>query len=160
MYCWRIYLCGNFKHVATILRRSVESFIGEDIELMNRLLAQHCKHNSRRSDSKLDDEAYKCLGMMVHDGMEAHSDLLLSRKLTKGNQRYNLKLDGPEVKRMRKFLKRTYESFANGEWKHYATRRSLRARKGQRAPLIDTNDSSTMILLSEEDGKDVATLPR
>src|SRR6185295_5743190 len=126
----------EFQHpIVDVLRRSVESFIGEDIELMNRLLAQHCKHNSRRSDSKLADEAYKCLGMMVHDGMEAHSDLLLSRKLTKGNQRYNLKLDGPEVKQMRKFLKRTYESFANGDWKHYAIpRKSLRARKGQRPP--------------------------
>jgi len=122
--------------IVDILRSSVESF---------------SKHNSRRSDSRLADEAYKCLRMMVHDGMEAHSDLLLSRKLTKGNQRYNLKLDGPEVKRMRKFLKQTYESFSNDEWEHYVIpRRSLRAKKGERAPLLDTDDWTTMVLSSRK----------
>src|SRR6185503_1351560 len=86
---------AEFKHpIVDIMKESVESFIGEDIELVNRLLAQHCKHNSRRSDARLADDAYRCLGMMVHDGMEFNNDLLKSRKLTKGNRRYNLKLNG------------------------------------------------------------------
>ena len=62
---------ADFQHpIVDVMKGAVESFIGEDIELVNRLLAQHSKHNSRRGDAKLADEAYRCLGMMVHDGME------------------------------------------------------------------------------------------
>ena len=41
--------------------------------------------------------------------MEFNNDLLKSRKLTKGNRRYNLRVDGPEVKLIRSFLKATHE---------------------------------------------------
>ena len=72
---------ADFQHpIVDVMRRSVESFIGEDIELLNRLLAQHCKHDSRRGNAKMADEAYRCLGMMVH-GMEFNNDLLKSKKL-------------------------------------------------------------------------------
>ena len=51
---------AEFKHpIVDIMKESVESFIGEDIELVN--LAQHCKHKSRRSDARLADEAYNAL---------------------------------------------------------------------------------------------------
>jgi len=59
---------AEFQHpVVDIMKEAVDSFIGEDIELLNRLLSQHSKHNARRSDATLANEAYRCLGMMVHD---------------------------------------------------------------------------------------------
>ena len=153
---------AEFKHpIVDIMKESVESFIGEDIELVNRLLAQHCKHNSRRSDARLADDAYRCLGMMVHDGMEFNNDLLKSRKLTKGNRRYNLKLNGPEVKRMRSYIEAVYDTFANGEWKHYAIPKKgvrKRGKKGSRATVqpMDPNDHTTMVFSSMKTGTEEA----
>jgi len=112
---------SDFQHpVVDIMKGAVDSFIGEDIELLNRLLAQHSKHNARRSDATMANDAYRCLGMMVHDGVEFNDDLLESYKLTKGNRRYELKIDGPEVAHMQTFLEETYEAFRAETWLHYA----------------------------------------
>jgi len=118
------------------------------------------KHNSRRGDAKLADEAYRCLGMMVHDGMEFNNDLLNYRKLTKGNRRYNLKINGPEVNRMRSFLKATYEGFLNGEWTHYAIPRTgvrTRNQHDEDASVLpmDINDHKTMRLSSQKTGTEI-----
>src|SRR5690242_2791637 len=97
---------ATFEHpLINIMKGALDSFVGEDIELLNRLLAHHAVRNSRRSDARL----------LNHDGVEFNSDLLNSRSFVKGNRRYNLKLDGPEMKCMRNFMKSTYEAFLNEE---------------------------------------------
>src|SRR5258708_21906129 len=54
---------------------SPSSLIGEDIELGNRLLSQHCSRDSRRTDAKLLGDAYAQLGILMHNGMAMHVDL-------------------------------------------------------------------------------------
>ena len=67
----------RFRHpILEILNQSVDSFVGEDIELCNRLLAHHTKHDSRRGDAEALNTAYRTLGFLVHNGMEFMNDLL------------------------------------------------------------------------------------
>src|SRR5690349_9011018 len=71
--------------VMDILNASPRSFVGEDIELFNRLLSHNSQHDSRRSDSFLLDEAYRKLGVKVHSGFAFNGDLLECNKFLKGN---------------------------------------------------------------------------
>ena len=160
---------AEFKHpVVDIMKGAIDSFIGEDIELLNRLLSQHSKHNARRSDAYLANEAYRCLGMMIHDGVEFNQDLLESRKLTKGNRRYELEIEGPEMTRMREFLEETYESFRAETWTHYAIPRrptTKRVGKGQEAHTVErrmnVKIASSMHLSSQKTGtKAVRSRPK
>src|SRR4051794_22300851 len=43
-----------------IMKGVVDRFIGEDIEL---LVLQNTKHNARRSDATMANDAYRCLGI-------------------------------------------------------------------------------------------------
>ena len=70
--------------VIEILKSSIGSFVGEDIELFNRLLSQHSKHTSRRAESELLNSAYQSLGYLVHSGMDFNEDLLESKSFLKG----------------------------------------------------------------------------
>jgi len=49
--------------------------IGEDMELGNRLLSQHCSRDNRRTDPKLLGDAYAQLGILMHNGMAMNVDL-------------------------------------------------------------------------------------
>ena len=106
--------------VIQIIKGSVGSFVGEDIELFNRLLAQHSKHNSRRAEPDLLDKAYKSLGYLVHSGMEFNKDLMDSKSFLKGNRRYKVDVNGEEAKKIRTFLKDLYLGIDSGEYLHYA----------------------------------------
>lgn len=105
--------------VMDILNASPRTFVGEDIELFNRLLSQHSQHDSRRSAATLLDQAYRKLGYIVHSGMTFNAELLLTSQFTKGNRRYQLEVDGPEVGRARDFLAKMFTSFANKTFLHY-----------------------------------------
>lgn len=105
--------------IMDILKGSVGSFVGEDIELFNRLLAQHSKHSSRRAESELLNQAYQSLGYLVHSGMEFNKDLLESKSFLKGNRRYEVDLESKEAEAVRDFLKNLYLQFDSGEYLHY-----------------------------------------
>ncbi len=63
----------HFGHpMMEIIKGSVSSFVGEDVELFNRLLCQKTQH-SRRGEP---NEAYQTLGVLVQNGMEFIQDLL------------------------------------------------------------------------------------
>ena len=79
-----------------ILQSSISSFVGEDIELFNRLLSQHSKHNSRRTDANLLNKAYQSLGYLVYSGMDFYQDLLDDKSFLKGNRRYHVETDSNE----------------------------------------------------------------
>ena len=134
--------------VINILGESVKSFVGEDIELFNRLLAQHSQHNSRRADSPLLNKAYRTLGLLVHTGMEFTEDLLGNKNFVKGNRRY--KITDDELKVVRKFLDTLYLDFESDRFKHYTIPRDYRAKKGDEKkfeqPDVDINDYTTMKL--------------
>lgn len=102
-----------------IIRASVGSFVGEDIELFNRLLSQHSKSNSRRADPELLNTAYQSLGSIVHAGIDFNTDLLDNKLFLKGNRRYTVDMDGEVVETMRTFLKELYDDFLSGEFLHY-----------------------------------------
>ena len=89
--------------------------------------------------------------MMVHDGVEFNEDLLESYKLTKGNRRYEIEIDGPEMIRMREFLEATYESFRAETWTHYAIQRNSWKGKEGRSKM-NTQVASAMILSSAKSG--------
>src|SRR6185503_9329542 len=150
---------ADFQHpIVDIMKGAVDSFVGEDIELLNRLLSQHSGHNARRSDANLANDAYRCLGMMVHGGVEFNEDLLESYKLTKGNRRYELALDGPEVTRMQSFMEEM-ESFRAETWLHYAIPRRGSKKvigKGKKKSKVEQKMNpevaSTMVLSSVKTG--------
>lgn len=102
-----------------IIRASVGSFVGEDIELFNRLLSQHSKTNSRRADPDLLNTAYQSLGSIVHNGIEFNTDLLDHKLFLKGNRRYKVDMDSQVVHTIRNFLKELYDDFDSGEFLHY-----------------------------------------
>jgi len=84
-----------------IIEASVSSFVGEDIELFNRLLSQHSKNNSRRTDADLLNTAYQRLGALVHSGLQFNQDLLDNKMFLKGNRRYKVDLEGEVAERIR-----------------------------------------------------------
>ena len=134
---------------------SPSSFIGEDIELFNHLLAQHSQHDSRRSDAASLDEAYRCLGLFVHSGVSFNEELLECNKFVKGSRRYNLKLDGPEIAKTREFLEKLFLDFANNNFKHYSIpREGLKGRvDGESKTLpMKRNDYRTMRFRSNNTG--------
>ena len=102
-----------------ILKSSIGSFVGEDIELFNRLLSQHSKNNSRRAESELLNSAYQSLGYLVHAGMDFNEDLLESESFLKGNRRYKVDIGSKEGEVVRTFLNDLYLKFENGEYRHY-----------------------------------------
>ena len=147
--------------VIDILRSSPQSFVGEDIELFNRLLSQHSKDNSRRSEAGLLNNAYQSLGVMVQNGMTLTEDLLESKQFLKGNRRYVVDENGLEVEKVRKFLKNLWENFANSTYSHYAIPRIGLGKKGkqvQDALPMDTTDPKTMRLSTAVTG--VASIER
>jgi hypothetical protein len=146
--------------VIDILRSSPQSFVGEDIELFNRLLSQHSKNNSRRSDAGLLNTAYQSLGVMVQNGMTLTEDLLESKQFLKGNRRYVVDEEGMEVEKVRKFLKNLWENFANSTYRHYAIPRVGLRKKGKPGGFLpmDTTDPKTMRLSSAVTG--VASIER
>src|SRR4051812_22053062 len=102
------------------------------------------------------DQAYRSLGMLVHNGRRFTSDLLESQKFLKGNRRYTLKLDGPEVARTRLFLGKLLNEFAEGGYKHYRfpkTGLPVRGSEEKKFEKIDLNDFRTMRFKSEKLGK-------
>ncbi len=105
--------------IIEILKRSIGSFVGEDIELFNRLLSQHSKHSSRRAESELLNKAYQSLGYLVHSGMDFNNDLLDSKSFLKGNRRYQVDLESKEADAVRDFLKNLYSDFESGLYLHY-----------------------------------------
>lgn len=102
-----------------VLNASPRTFVGEDIELFNRLLSQHSQHDSRRSEATLLDHSYRKLGYIVHSGMTFNAELVNSTQFLKGNRRYCLDVDGPEVDRARGFFGKLFTSFANNAYYHY-----------------------------------------
>ena len=102
-----------------IIEASVGSFVGEDIELFNRLLSQHSKNNSRRTDAELLNTAYQKLGSLVHSGLEFNQDLLDNKMFLKGNRRYKVDMEGEVAKTINKFLKDLYTDLKTGNYKHY-----------------------------------------
>ena len=145
-----------FNHpVMDILRTSVSTFVGEDIEIFNRLLSHNTHHDSRRGEPEGLDESYRCLGMIVHGGISFNEELLECTKFIKGNRRYNVKLDGPEIAKARSFLERMFVSFSNEEFQHYTI-----PREGQKQIIdgksqiveMDTTNSSTMKFSSANTG--------
>jgi hypothetical protein len=138
--------------IINILRSSVGSFIGEDIELFNRLLSQHSKHNSRRAEPELLNQAYQSLGYMVHSGMDFNQDLLDDKSFLKGNRRYKADVAGPEAAIIRKFVKEMYSDFESGEFLHYHIPHKPKAtkvgKKFVKVP-VDLEDYKTMHTLSQ-----------
>jgi len=92
---WELYK-HPFHELAT---KSPASLVGEDIELGNRLLSQHCSRDSRRSDPTLLDSAYVQLGTMMHNGMAMHEDIGSVMKSIKGSRRYEIKPEDLRVER-------------------------------------------------------------
>jgi hypothetical protein len=139
--------------VIDILNHSFSTFVGEDIELFNRLLSQHSKHNSRRSDVPLLNKAYQLLGCVVHSGMEFTHDLLEEKKFLKGNRRYTLTEDSKEIGIVRAFLEKLYTDFKSGDFKHYFIPRKAvktpdsKLGKGLQLP-IDERNWRSMLLTS------------
>src|SRR3954454_22784831 len=71
--------------VITLLEKCPSVLVGDNIELLNRLLAQHSMRSSRRSDLDLLNSAYTHLGIMTHHGMAMQEDIKKSINLDKGN---------------------------------------------------------------------------
>lgn len=133
--------------VIPILKSSVASFVGEDIELFNRLLSQHSKHNSRRAEADLLNSAYQSLGYLVHSGMEFNDDLLESKSFLKGNRRYKVDLEGAETDAVRSFLENLALMFETKHYLHYYIPHKPRlnrvGNKWQKVPL-NLKDHKTM----------------
>lgn len=153
----------QFDHpVIQILRTSLGSFVGEDIELFNRLLAQHSRHDSRRGEAVELDAAYRTLGLMVHNGQNFNSELLDCKKFLKGNRRYVISDDSKAVDKTRNFLKHLFMEFETGTFKHYCMKRDGRTNK-----LADTDsdfkknkeDNKPMIFRSEKTSTSKEEIP-
>lgn len=122
---------AKFEHpVMEILKNSLGSFVGEDIELFNRLLSQHSRHDRRRGDAKELDVAYRTLGVMVHNGQKFNSELLECQKFLKGNRRYIITEESDVVEKTRVFLQKLLMKFAQQTFQHYQIRRVAQAQKG------------------------------
>ena len=135
-----------------VVRHSTDSFVGEDIELLNRLLSHHSKDNSRRSDPSLLNDAYQSLGYLVHSGMELNQDLLDSPRFIKGNRRYIVRSDSKEMKVFKVFMQTMYDDFKSGNYLHYSIPRTQAARKNLQNKwervAINVKDYRTMKLLT------------
>jgi hypothetical protein len=148
--------------IIQILKSSVASFVGEDIELFNRLLSQHSQHTSRRADSELLNKAYQSLGFLVHSGMDFNNDLLDSKSFLKGNRRYKVDIDSKEAEAVREFLKGLYTDFDSGEFLHYNIPHKPTLKrvdnKWVKVPL-NLNDYKTFKTLSKNTGTEEEEAP-
>lgn len=148
--------------IIEILRSSIGSFVGEDIELFNRLLAQHSKHSSRRAESELLNKAYQSLGYLVHSGMDFNDDLLDSKSFLKGNRRYKVEIESKEGDAVRDFLKNLYMDLKSGEYLHYYIPHKPKLKrvgnKWVKVP-INLNDHKTFRTLSQNTGTEEEEAP-
>jgi hypothetical protein len=150
---WELYK-HPFHELAT---KSPSSLIGEDIELGNRLLSQHCSRDSRRSDPTLLDNAYVQLGTMMHNGMAMHEDIKSVMQSIKGSRRYEIKPEDLRVERAVTFFNTVLNEMEKGTWKHYYYRRKGASKKKgdkkktTKVVLSDDEEESS----SEEDEKDL-----
>ena len=102
----------------TLAKLSPSSLIGEDIELGNRLLSQHCSRDSRRTDPKLFGDAYAQLGILMHNGMSMNIDIGEMKKGLKGTRRHTISPDDFRVEEAERFLNSLLDSMEAGEHKH------------------------------------------
>ncbi len=65
----------NGHPVMKMLEQYPQMMSGENIELLNRLLAQHTERSSRRSEFQELDPTYKSLGMMLINGLRLSEDM-------------------------------------------------------------------------------------
>lgn len=155
---------SEFEHpIIDILKGSVGSFVGEDIELFNRLLAQHSRHDSRRGQAEQLDVAYRTLGLMVHNGINFNAELLECGKFLKGNRRYIITDDSEAVQKTRQFLSNLYLEFANEQFQHYYLRREPHKRSvsGRRVTIpINKADYKTMTFRSSRTSVANEEVPR
>jgi hypothetical protein len=148
--------------IIEILKGSISSFVGEDIEVFNRLLAQHSQHNPRRAESELLNKAYQSLGHLVHAGMDFNNDLLDSKSFLKGNRRYKVDLESKEAEVFRDFLRGLYVDFENGDYLHYNIPHKPKLRrvenKFEKIP-INLNDYRTFRPICQKTGTVVEVAP-
>ena len=116
-----LFLCwAHNKHpFHTLAGCSPSILVGENIELGNRLLAQHSSTNSRRIDAKSLSQAYTHLGVLMHHNMVMSKDLSKSMNIFKGSRRYEYKENDPRVTKAEEFLSVILDELESGTFKHY-----------------------------------------
>ncbi len=98
---------------------SPSTIVGENIELGNRLLAQHSSTNSRRIDGISLSQAYTHLGVLMHHNMAMSDDLTEAMNVMKGSRRYEYKPHDPRVKKAEVYLQTVVDDMKKGTWQHY-----------------------------------------
>jgi hypothetical protein len=150
---WELYK-HPFHELAT---KSPSSLIGEDIELGNRLLSQHCSRDSRRSDPTLLSNAYVQLGTMMHNGMAMHDDIGNVMKSIKGSRRYEIKPEDLRVERAAAFFEKVLDEMEEDTWKHYYYKRKGSSKKKEnktkkKQVVVSDDDEESS---SEDDSSDI-----
>ena len=150
-YYWELY--GHPFH--ELAMKSPSTLIGEDIELGNRLLSQHCSRDSRRSDPILLSNAYVQLGTLMHNGMAMHDDIGNVMKTAKGSRRYEIKPEDLRVERAVAFFEKVLDEMEKETWKHYYYKHKKSSKKKEKkkkkAVISDDEDDSSDESEEEED---------
>ena len=89
----------NGHPVMRMLQQYPHMMSGENIELLNRLLAQHTVRSSRRSEFELLNPTYKSLGIMLLNGLVLSPDFEKVVSLKKGRSHFTFSENDPKIQR-------------------------------------------------------------
>jgi hypothetical protein len=109
----------TFEHPHTqLFCATPASFVGEDIELGNRMLSHYATSTSRATDYRLLNDAYKQVGLLLKSGMQFSEELSEFKDLVKGKRRYEL-TDEKALEKAQQFFTDTILALGNNNFQHY-----------------------------------------
>lgn len=117
-----------------MLEQYPQMMSGENIELLNRLLAQHTERSSRRSEFQELEPTYRSLGMMLINGLTLSEDMSKVLSLKKGKSHFTFEEDDPRIDVAVQFFNRMLDDMESEVWRHYRYPRKKVSRPRGRPP--------------------------